>query len=109
MTFDAKSTTAGDIKVAIGHNVSGWLAYKEETVAVTTDMDTYTFTFTTNTAEVDYTVPAQFKLEMGLLFAGQTTEQVFTLDNVKIEVMVGEVYVATTLIVNGTMDLVLPE
>jgi hypothetical protein len=106
VTFDAKSTTAGDVKAAIGHAVGNWTPYHEETIAVTTEMATYTYTFTTDDTAVDYTVPAQFKLEMGLLFAGQTLEQKFTLDNVKIEVMNVDVYEDAALIINGTMDLV---
>jgi len=108
VTFDAKSTTDGDVKVAIGSGVPGWAPYHEEIVAVTGDMTTFTFTFTTDDTAVDYTVPAQFKLEMGMLFAGQTLEQKFTLDNVKIEVLVADVYEDAGLIVNGTMDAPVP-
>ncbi len=108
VSFDAKSTTAGDITVAIGHAGGGWTPYHEEIVSVTNDMDTYTFTFTTDDAEADYSVLAQFKLEMGLLYSGLTTEQTFVLDNLIIEVLEGEDYVDAEMIVNGTMEAPVP-
>jgi hypothetical protein len=106
VTFSARASQAGDITLAIGHAGGGWTPYHVETIAITKEMTTYTVTFTTDAAGVDYSVPAQFKLEMGLLFAGQTEPQTFVLDNVKIEVQDGENFVATTLIVNGTMDYI---
>jgi hypothetical protein len=104
VTFDAKASIAGDIKLAIGHSTA-WVPYFESAMtAITTEMATYTFTFTLDDIAKDYSVPAQFKIELGNLFNGQTAPQTFYLDNVLIEVMEGEVYVDAMLIENGTMD-----
>ena len=102
ITFSARASVAGEITLAIGHAGGGWTAYHMETIAVTTEMQTFVITFTTDDAEMDYTVLAQFKLEMGLLFA-ESTSGIFALDNVKIEVLDGETYVDAELIENGTM------
>ncbi len=105
VTFEAKASIAGNLVVAIGHAGGGWTPYHVETdIAVTTDMQTITFEFTLGDTAANYSVPAQFKIELGGLFAGQTTAQTFTLDNVKIEVKDGDNFVATDLIFNGTMD-----
>jgi hypothetical protein len=105
VTFDAKATMPGDIKLAIGHGVDGWVPYFEsEMTAITSEWATYTFTFTLDNAEADYSVPAQFKIELGNLLNGKTPPQTFYLDNVLIEVMEGEAYIDAELIVNGTMD-----
>ncbi|MFU8792526.1 MAG: carbohydrate binding domain-containing protein [Acholeplasmataceae bacterium] len=105
VTFDAKATTAGNITLAIGHSVGGWTPYfVDGEVAVTTEMQSFSIEFTLDDAEADYSVPAQFKLEMGMLFAGAVAPQTFTLDNVAIEVLEGEAFIATDLIFNGTMD-----
>jgi hypothetical protein len=103
VSLDAKSSIAGDIKLAIGHAGGGWTPYHEATLAVTNDVQTLTSEFTLD-ASGDFSIAAQFKLEMGLLFAGATAGSSFTLDNVKIEEKVGDDYNATDLIVNGTMD-----
>jgi len=102
VTFDASASVAGDINLAIGHAVGGWTPYYSELISITTEMATYTTTFTLD-AEGDYATLAQFKLEMGLLFAGQTSGQ-FMLDNVKIEVQEGEEFVSTDMIVNGHFE-----
>jgi len=109
ITFDAKASVAGDVNVAVGHGFDGWVPFNEEVVAVTTEMATYTVTFTTDDVAADYTVPAQFKLELGTLFGGQTPEQTFVLDNVKIEVLNVDVYEDALLIENGMMDLVVAD
>ncbi len=104
VVFDAKATTAGDITLAIGHAGGGWTPYfVKNDIAITTEMQTYTIIFTLD-AEGNFDVPAQFKLEMGLLFAGQEAPQSFTLDNVRIDILDGETYQPTQLIFNGTMD-----
>jgi hypothetical protein len=105
VTFDAKASVAGNITLAIGHAGGGWTPYfVSDPLAVTTDMATFTIIFTLSDDEMDYSVPAQFKLEMGLLFAGLTAPQTFTLDNVRIDVEVDSAFVPTDLIFNGTMD-----
>jgi len=103
VTFDARASVAGDINLAIGHAGGGWTEYYSELISITTEMATYTTTFTLDDAEADYSVLAQFKFEMGLLFAGESAGQ-FTLDNVKIEVQEGEEFVDAELIVNGHFD-----
>jgi hypothetical protein len=104
VTFDAKASVAGNITLAIGHAGGGWTPYfVSDPLAVTTDMATFTIIFTLD-SEGDFTTPAQFKLEMGMLFAGLETPQTFTLDNVKIDVEVDSAFVPTDLIFNGTMD-----
>jgi hypothetical protein len=102
VTFDARATVAGDVNLAIGHAVGGWTPYYTELISITTEMATYTTTFTLD-AEGDYSTLAQFKLEMGLLFAGQTSGQ-FILDNVMIEVQEGEEFADADLLVNGDFD-----
>ncbi|MDY0317048.1 MAG: carbohydrate binding domain-containing protein [Candidatus Izemoplasmatales bacterium] len=104
ITFDAKSSLAGDINVAIGHSVGGWYPYHMETVAVTTEMATYTFEFTLDNTELDYTTLAQLKFELGGMFSGQTAPQSFTLDNVLIEVFEVDAFVDANLVVNGNFD-----
>jgi hypothetical protein len=104
VTFDAKASVAGDVSVLFGHAGGGWTQYYGETVALTTDMTTHTFEFTTD-ATTDYSVPSQFKIEMGLLFAGLDAPQSFTLDNVVIEKEnASEEFVDADLIVNGDMS-----
>ena len=103
VTFDAKASVAGDVNVAIGHAGNGWTEYYAELVSVTTELATYEVTFTLDDAEMDYTTLAQFKLEMGLLFAGETSGQ-FTLDNVVIYVLEGEEFIDAELIENGDFD-----
>jgi len=103
VTFDASASVAGDVNLAIGHAGGGWTEYYSELISITTEMATYTTTFTLDDEEADYSVLAQFKLEMGLLFAGETSGQ-FMLDNVKIEMQVGEEFVDAELIVNGHFD-----
>jgi hypothetical protein len=109
--FDAYASVAGNIKLAIGHSTA-WVPYYEQAgIAVTTEKQTFTIDFTLS-AEGTFTTPAQFKLELGTLFAGKTAPQWFALDNVVIKELVGEAYVATELILNGTMDeavVVVPE
>jgi hypothetical protein len=102
VTFDARASVAGDINLAIGNGLGGWVPYYTELISITTEMATYTTTFTLD-AEGDYTALAQFKFEMGLLFAGETSGQ-FILDNVMIEEQVGEEFVATDLLVNGDFE-----
>ncbi|TVP85734.1 MAG: hypothetical protein EA375_03130 [Acholeplasmataceae bacterium] len=104
VTFDAKATVAGDIVLAIGYSIPEWNPYfVEEDIAVTTEWQTISIEFTLD-AEGDYSIPAQFKLEMGLLFEGLDAPQSFMLDNVMIEIKVGDDFVPTDLIFNGTMD-----
>ncbi|MCF7930529.1 MAG: carbohydrate binding domain-containing protein [Acholeplasmataceae bacterium] len=111
VTFDAKATTAGNITLAIGHAGGGWTPYfVDGAVAVTTELQSFSIEFTLDDTEADYSVPAQFKLEMGMLFAGTTAPQTFTLDNVAIDVLEGTEFVATDLIFNGEfMEFVVPE
>jgi hypothetical protein len=102
VTFDAKASMAGTMKLAIGNNVGGWTEYVgDATQSVTTSMETYTYEFTVDDDAMDYTVPAQFKIELGDLFNGADAPQTFTLDNVSIAKHDGTDYVATDLIVNG--------
>jgi hypothetical protein len=104
VTFDAKASVAGQVTLAIGHSETGWTEYfAQPGVEITTEMQTFEVEFTLD-AEGNFDVPAQFKLEMGLLFAGQEVPQTFTLDNVMIEMHDGEAFVETDLIFNGTMD-----
>jgi hypothetical protein len=106
LTFQAAGSVAGDIKVAIGHSVGSWTPYHEETVSITTDLTEYTVVFTLDQAEVDYSVLAQLKFELGLFFAGQTGPQEFHLDNVLIEVLGedGTTYTDAGLVLNGTFE-----
>ncbi len=105
VTFDARASVAGDITLAIGHDVGGWTPYIMEDVTIDTDMDTYTVEFTLDDDDIDYSVPAQFKFEMGLLFEGEEAPQYFVLDNVMIEKEVDDdEYVDAGLIVNGTFE-----
>jgi len=101
--FDAKASIAGDINLAIGHAGGGWTPYHQDTISLTTEMQTFNKEFTLD-AGGDFSTLAQFKLEMGTLFTGAPAGSTFTLDNVSIEEKVGEDFVATSLIVNGTMD-----
>ncbi|MFU8793078.1 MAG: immunoglobulin-like domain-containing protein [Acholeplasmataceae bacterium] len=108
VTFDAKASVAGNITLAIGHAGGGWTPYHVAAgLAVTTEMQTFTSEFTLP-AEGDFTTLAQFKLEMGSLFAGQTAPQYFVLDNALIEELVVDTFVATELIVNGEMNPEVP-
>ena len=100
-TFDVRASTAGEVTLAIGHGVNGWVPYFTETFNVTTEMETITIEFTLDDEAADYSVPAQFKFEFGLLFAGAEAPQTFVIDNVTLDVQEGEAFVATTLIVNG--------
>jgi hypothetical protein len=102
VTLDAKASLAGNINLAIGHAGGGWTGYEEETLAITTSMQTFTIEFTLD-ASGDFSTPAQFKLEMGTLFNQAPAGSTFVLDNVKIEEKVGADYVATSFIENGTM------
>ncbi len=104
VTFDAKASIAGDFALQIGSSIPSWVAYHSETLSVTTDMQTFTVDFTLDAAG-DFTSPAQFKLELGNLFAGAQTGQ-FVLDNVLIQKLDtdGVTYVDADFIVNGTMD-----
>jgi len=104
VTFDARASVAGDITLAIGHAGDGWTPYYMEDISITTDMDTYTVEFTLDDDDVDYSVPAQFKFEMGLLFAGEEAPQYFALDNVMIEIEVDGEFVDAGLVVNGTFE-----
>ncbi|MFH5881047.1 immunoglobulin-like domain-containing protein, partial [Liberiplasma polymorphum] len=108
VTFDARASVAGDFTLAIGHSGGGWTAYHMATLGVTTETQTFTVEFTLDDPEMDYTTLAQFKLEMGLLFAGETSGQ-FILDNVLIEVLVDLDYVDAELIINGTFDIADPD
>jgi hypothetical protein len=102
VSFDAKSSTDGAFKLAIGHAGNGWTGYYEDvTQSVTSTMQTFTYEFTLDNAEADYSVPAQFKLELGGLFTGATGPQTFTLDNVVIEKQVDGTFEPTELIING--------
>jgi hypothetical protein len=102
VSLDVRSSIAGDITLAIGHAGGGWTPYEVSTLSVTNQTQTLTHEFTLDAAG-DFTTLAQFKLEMGNLFAGAAAGSTFTLDNVIIEEKVGDDYVATDLIVNGTM------
>ena len=104
VTFDARASVAGDITLAIGHPIGGWNEYfLKDDIAITQDMQTFEIEFTLD-AEGDYSTLAQFKLEMGLLFAGETGEQYFVLDNVMIEVLEDTEFVDAELIVNGVFE-----
>jgi hypothetical protein len=103
VSFDAKAFKAGEITLAIGHAVGGWNPYYVEALDVTTTMETITTEFTIDPL-TDVTNLAQFKLEMGTFFNGAPEGSTFVLDNVLIEEKVVEAFVATELIVNGTMD-----
>ncbi len=105
VTFDAKASVAGDITLAIGHSVDGWNPYYMEDVSITTEMDTYTVEFTLDDDDIDYSVLAQFKLEMGLLFAGEDAPQHFVLDNVMIEIEVDGEFYDARLLVNGDFSI----
>ena len=101
-TFNAKASVAGGFSLAIGHAGNGWTPYHVEELTVGTESQAYSVEFTLDDEAADYTVPAQFKLEMGLLFAGTEVPQSFTVSSVVIEVLEGEAFVATELIENGT-------
>ncbi len=103
VTFDAMASVEGDVTLAIGHQVGGWHPYfVKDDITVTTTMETHEIIFTLD-AEGDYSVPAQFKLEMAMLFSGLEAPQSFHLTNVQIDVLEDEAYVATDLIFNGHM------
>jgi hypothetical protein len=104
VSFDARASVSGAITLAIGHSQPNWTPYHvTENLIVTTETQNFVIEFTL-AAEGNFNTLAQFKLEMGLLFGSQTAPQYFILDNVLIEEKVGETFVATNLIVNGTMD-----
>jgi hypothetical protein len=103
-TFDVRASKAGEVTLAIGHGANGWVPYFTESFNVTTDMETITIEFTLDDDAIDYSVPAQFKFEFGLLFAGAEAPQTFTVDNVALEVQEGEAFVVTDLIVNGDFE-----
>ncbi len=103
VSFDAKASVAGEATFIIGHAGGGFTGYAVEAFNVTTELETYTFEFTLD-GELDYSVLAQFKIEMGLLFAGLTGPQSFTLDNIAIEVSVDGTFVDAQLIINGDME-----
>jgi hypothetical protein len=105
VAFDAKASVAGNINLAIGHAGGGWTPYYTELLPVTTELQEFETEFTL-ASDGNFTTLAQFKLEMGNLFAGAAAGSTFTLDNVVIEEKVDELFVATDLIVNGTMDKV---
>ncbi|MFA6801657.1 MAG: carbohydrate binding domain-containing protein, partial [Acholeplasmataceae bacterium] len=46
VTFDAKSSIAGDFALQIGSSLPSWVAYHSETLSVTTEMQTFTVDFT---------------------------------------------------------------
>ncbi|TVP96937.1 MAG: DUF5011 domain-containing protein, partial [Acholeplasmatales bacterium] len=101
--FDAMASVAGDVTLAIGHSVGSWHPYfVKEDVAITTDMESYEIIFTLD-EEGNYDIPAQFKLEMGLLFSGLEAPQSFSLANVSIDILEDETYVDAGLIFNGHM------
>jgi hypothetical protein len=104
VSLDAKASIAGNINLAIGHAGGGFTGYKTETLAITTSMKTFTVEFTLDAAG-DFSTLAQFKLEMGTLFNQAPAGSTFVLDNVKIEEKVGEAYVATSFIQNGSMTM----
>ena len=102
VTFDAKASVEGAFNVAIGHAGDGWTPYHEEQgLLITNEMQEFTFEFTLDDDEEDYSVLAQFKVEMGMLFADSEAPQSFTLDNVVIEVLDGDDFVDAELIENG--------
>ena len=100
VTFDARASVAGSATFIIGHGGGGFTGYVVEPFDVTTEMETFTFEFTLD-GDLDYTVLAQFKIEMGLLFAGLEGPQTFTLDNVLVEVSVDGEFEDANLIING--------
>jgi Carbohydrate binding domain./Bacterial Ig-like domain (group 3). len=102
--FDAKASVAGGFSLAIGHAGNGWTPYYVEELSVGTDSKAYSVEFTLDDDAIDYTVPGQFKLEMGMLFTGLEAPQSFTVSNVVIEVMENGAYVATDLIINGDFN-----
>ena len=101
VTFDAKASVDGEATLQIGHDIDGWLSYYNEPFNVTGEMQTFTFEFTLDDSEIDYSDLAQFKIEMGMLFSGEDAPQSFTLDNVVIERLEDEDYIDTELVVNG--------
>jgi|LakMenEpi03Aug12_release.lakeMendotaPanAssembly.Ray.scaffolds.fasta_scaffold36352_1 hypothetical protein len=104
VSFDARASVAGKFTLAIGHPAGGFTSYHTNALLeVTTTMQKLTSEFTLP-ADGDFSVLAQFKLEMGNLFAGAAIGSTFVLDNVLIEEKVGDNFVATELILNGAMD-----
>ena len=104
VSFDARASVTGKFTLAIGHPAGGFTAYHLNTdLTVTSTMQTFTSEFTL-AADGDFSVLAQFKLEMANLFSGAAVGSTFVLDNVLIEEKVGANFVATDLILNGTMD-----
>jgi hypothetical protein len=104
VSFDARASVAGKFTLAIGHPAGGFTSYHTDALLeVTTTMQKLTSEFTLP-ADGDFSVLAQFKLEMGNLFAGAAIGSTFVLDNVLIEEKVGDTFVATELILNGAMD-----
>ena len=105
VTFDALASKEGDVDLVISHMVPDFTAYYTETFTVKRGIQTFTFTITLDDEDMDYSVPAQFKIEMGNLFSGETRGQ-FILDNVVIEVEEDDAFVATELLVNGDFNTV---
>ncbi len=104
VSFDAKATTSGMFTVAIGHAGGGWTPYHMEDLEVSKEMQTFEFEFTLDDDDEDYDVLAQFKLEMGNLFAGLSGTQSFTLDNLSLEVLDDDDFVDAELLVNADFD-----
>jgi hypothetical protein len=105
VSFDAKASVAGNITLAIGHAGGGWTPYFVTTVAITTALESYEIVFTLDDEDADYSVLAQFKLEMGLLFADLSGPQTFTLADVAIDVLGDDdTFVNAYVIVNGKFE-----
>ncbi|MFA6801351.1 MAG: hypothetical protein WCR19_04520, partial [Acholeplasmataceae bacterium] len=106
VTFDAKSSIAGDFALQIGSSLPSWVEYYSEVISVTNDMQTFTVDFTLDESG-DYTSAAQFKLELGNLFNGAPAGSTMIIDNVLIEELDvdGTTYVDAQLIENGKMDV----
>jgi len=103
VSFDAKASVAGEVNLAIGHAGGGFTGYHTELFDVTTELETYTFEFTLD-GDLDYSVLAQFKIEMGFLFAGLEGPQSFSLGNVSIEVSEDGEFVDAQIFINGDFE-----
>ncbi len=105
-TFDVRATKNGNVNLAIGNGLGGWVPYYTQSIAVTTEFQTISVEFTLDDGNMTYADAAQFKFEMGNLFSGEVTDQSFELDNVGIAVKNEDnSYSSTSLITNGTMTL----
>lgn len=109
LKFKAAASVDGKINIAFGWmDGSNWVSYygtpEEEQPELTNELKDYEVVFTIP-EETDTTQLSQLKFEVGNLFAGQTGNHYFLVDDVVLEVK-GEDdnYDDTNEVVNGTMD-----